>query len=129
MIVVDASVIVSVLCDNDPRSNRLRERVADERLCAPELLYTEAISVIRRREASGRITLATSKAGVEALYYLPIVSIPHAALVDRVWQLRHNLSPYDATYVATAELVRAPLLTGDVRLANAPGSHCTFETY
>lgn len=129
VIVVDASVVISALCDNDPRSDRLRDRLASERLCAPELIYLETVSVLRRRAASGAITTSQAQVGIEALYHLPIVSLPHAALIDRIWQLRDNVTPYDAAYVATAELTNAPLLTGDARLAGAPGSRCAFEVY
>ncbi len=107
----------------------MRERIAKERLCAPELIYLEVLSVARKRQLSGLITSHQADILREALFHLPLVALPHAALVPRIWQLRQNITPYDAAYVATAEFARAPLLTGDARLAKAPGASCTFEVY
>jgi predicted nucleic acid-binding protein len=58
---------------------------------------------------------------------LPIERVPHTALLERAWALRHNLTPYDAAYVALAEALGAPLLTADRRLARASGPRCAVE--
>ena len=88
---------------------------------APDLMDIEIISAFRRMVRRRDITPARATASVELLSALPIARRPAAVLAPRVWALRDNLSAYDATYVALAEALRAPLLTCDGRLAGAPG--------
>jgi predicted nucleic acid-binding protein len=59
---------------------------------------------------------------------MPLQRIPHTALIRRVWELRDNVTPYDAAYVALAEVLGATLLTADIRLSRAPGIQCQVET-
>ena len=83
--------------------------------------------MIRRWVAQGKLGLSQADQAILDLAGLPIERYPHVALLSRVWKLRHNLTPYDASYVALAEVLGAPLLTADARLAGAPGLRCEVE--
>jgi predicted nucleic acid-binding protein len=127
LIVVDASVIATALGDDGAEGRRIRERVADERLTAPELLDLEVVSAFRRLCAAGTLTSERAEAAIVDLRALRVQRVPHRVLVDRCWELRENVTVYDAVYIALAESLDAPLLTADHRLAGAPGARCTFE--
>ncbi|MEO1058435.1 MAG: type II toxin-antitoxin system VapC family toxin [Actinomycetota bacterium] len=127
MIVVDASVVATVLADDADDGDRLRSRLRGERLAAPELIDLEVASVWRRLHTSGALDERRVRMAFEDLHDLRIERVSHQPLLDRCWALRHNLTIYDAAYVALAELLNATLLTGDARLASAPGPECPIE--
>lgn len=127
MIVVDASVIVTALADDGPDGERHRARLAGERLAAPHLLDVEVLSAWRRRAALGGLDERRMQLARDDLKSLPIRRVPHLSLLERCWELRANLATYDAVYVALAELIGAPLVTLDARLADAPGPTCSIE--
>lgn len=127
MIVVDASVVAIALGDDGEGGRRARARLADERLSAPELLDLEVASAFRRLWAAGTLTEERAEAAMADLRDLRVERVPHRPLVGRCWELRDNVTVYDAVYIALAESLDAPLLTADRRLAAAPGSRCTFE--
>jgi len=116
--VVDASVLVTALADDDIDGDATRARLdrADE-LAAPKLVDLEVLSVIRRHLARGRLDLRRANLAVTDLRVFPMARYDHLDLVERAWAMRDALSAYDATYVALAELLDCPLLTGDARLA------------
>lgn len=127
MSVVDASAVVGALILGDARGRRVRARLQSRSLMAPELLDIEVLSSIRGRWRGGALDLAGARAAVADLARLPIQRFSHALLLVRVWELRHNLSAYDASYAALAELMGQPLLTIDRRMARAPGLRCPVE--
>lgn len=127
MIVVDASVVATALGDDGVDGRRTRERLAGERLAAPELLDLEVASAFRRLCAAGRLTVERAEAAVSDLHDLRVERVPHRVLVARCWELRQNVTVYDAVYIALAERLDVPLLTADRRLIGAPGARCTFE--
>lgn len=128
MIVVDASVVVTALSVAGSDGERSRDRlVQGADLHAPDLLDLEVLSVLRRRAKAGDIKEEAAGVALEALGELHLTRYPHLPLLPRVWALRRNLSPYDAAYVALAEELRCPLVTGDRRLARAPGIGCAVE--
>ena len=96
-------------------------------IAAPQLLLTECLQVLRRSALRGDITdeLATDLA--TDLLALDVDLYDHDLVANRVWELRGNLTAYDATYVALSELLNAPLLTNDAKLAAAPGNQATIE--
>lgn len=127
MIVVDASVLVTALADDGPDGERHRDRLAGEQLVAPCLLDIEVVSAWRRLAAAGRLGDRRAAFARADLGSLPVRRVPHAPLLERCWELRANLTMYDAAYVALAELIDAPLLTADAKLAATPGLACTVE--
>lgn len=127
MIVVDASVIVTGLADDGADGDRVRARLRGERLAAPHLLDLEVSSAWRRLVATGDLDERRAQLAFDDLGALRIERAPHAPLLARCWELRHNVTIYDAAYIALAELMVTSLLTGDARLAAAPGTRCTVE--
>ena len=123
MRVVDAGVIVELLAnDLDPR------RLGDEELAVPHLIDSEVTNVFRRLVVQAVLTERQGAAALEGFSQLGLTRFPADWLRPRMWELRHNLSAYDATYVALAEMTSATaLLTTDARLASAPGINCPIE--
>ena len=99
----------------------------DSEIWAPDLVDVEAMSSLRRRWRAGMLTTDQLEQAVDDLRMLPIVRRPMIDLMRRAFELRDNVTPYDAVYVALAEGLGCTLVTGDRRLANAPGLRCTVE--
>lgn len=127
MIVVDASVVVVALGDDGLDGDRARLRLRGERLAAPHLLDFEVISAWRHLAARGELDDRRVGLAMVDLAALRIERVRHGPLLPRCWELRANLSVYDAAYVALAEAMDAPVLTADRRLAAAPGIRCPVE--
>jgi predicted nucleic acid-binding protein len=127
VLVVDASVLVVALADDGPDGDQARARLRGQRLVLPELADLEVVSVLRRQVRAGGIDLRRAGLALEDLAALPAQRAPHRTLLARCWELRDNLTVYDAAYVALAEAMQATLLTGDHRLAKAPGPRCPIE--
>jgi predicted nucleic acid-binding protein len=127
VLVVDASVIAPAVADAGELGSRLRRRLRGERLAAPDLLRLEVLSVIRRQASRRVLSLRRADEAVADLLDLPISVYPTIPLLRRVWELRGNVSVYDACYLALAEALDAALLTADMRLAAAPGGRCRVE--
>ena len=127
MIVVDASVIAPALGDDGPDGDRARARLRGERLAAPHLLDFEVASVWRRQVAAGAMEPRRADLALGDLASLPLRRAPHHGLLKRCWQLRENVTVYDAAYIALAEALGAALLTADRRLDGVPGVRCAIE--
>jgi predicted nucleic acid-binding protein len=123
MIVVDASVLANVVVGGES-GRRVRDRLAGSRLLAPEFVDLEVTSVIRRAHRTGRIGAERAIQALADLALLSVSRVSHTPFLGRIWELRDNVSPYDAAYVALAEAMEAPLLTADARLSRAPGVRC-----
>lgn len=123
MRIVDAGVLVELLAGNlDP------DRLGDEELAAPHLIDSEVTHVLRGLVRRRVLTEEQGKLALEGFTQLTLTRFPADWLRARMWALRHNLTAYDATYVALAEMTDATeLLTTDARLANAPGPECHIE--
>ena len=128
MIIVDASAVVEVLL-RSASAPPIEARILDqaESVHAPHLIDVEVVQVLRRFTASGDMGADRARAAIEILTALPIRRYPHVTLLPRVWQLRHNLSAYDAAYVVLAEVLGAALMTRDRRLAVAARSFIEVE--
>ncbi len=127
MLVVDASVVATALADDGPHGDAARTRLRGELLVAPELLDLEVASVLRRQRAAQALEERRARLALDDLQAMPLRRAPHRPLLDRCWELRGNLTVYDAAYVALAELLQAGLLTADRRLARSPGPRCAIE--
>lgn len=127
MLVADASVLAPAIADGGADGVRYRQRLRGETLAAPELARVEVLSVLRRQLLHGSLTQLQADAAIADLVALPIAVYPMAGLIVRCWELRANVTAYDACYVALAESLGCILLTADARLANAPGPTCTIE--
>ena len=122
MIVLDASAATDFLLDRGAPGTWVAERLVEaESIHAPHLIDTEVASALRRLVARGEVAGAMGDAAVATLEDMPILRYPARPLLGRIWQLRATLTAFDATYIALAEVLEAPLVTTDARLARAVG--------
>jgi predicted nucleic acid-binding protein len=126
VLVVDASVVAPLIADGGADGDSFRAAVRGQTLAAPDLVRVEVLSVIRRHLASGALDSQQANDAVDDLVALPITLYPTTPLLRRCWELRSNVTAYDACYVALAETLDFTLMTADVRLTNAPGARCSF---
>ncbi|MDA8436757.1 MAG: type II toxin-antitoxin system VapC family toxin [Actinomycetales bacterium] len=127
MLVVDASILAVALADDGPDGDLARARLRGGVLAAPELVDVEVASVLRRQNLAGAIDARRADLALADLAALPLQRAPHLPLLPRCWELRENLTVYDAAYVALAEALEATLITGDRRLARANGPRCDID--
>ena len=127
VLVVDASVLAVALLDDATDGDAARARLRGEQLVAPALIDLEVVSVWRGLARGGHLDARRARLALEDLRALPLQRVDHVQLVERCWELRENLTVYDAAYVALAEALAATLLTGDARLSKAPGPRCPIE--
>ncbi|MCY4075595.1 MAG: type II toxin-antitoxin system VapC family toxin [Acidobacteria bacterium] len=125
-VVVDASVLVAAVMDAGPAGDWARAVTAARHLIAPQLAPAEAGNVLRRAELAGEISGPEATAGYRDIVDLPIELLHFEPFAPRIWELRFNLTTYDAWYVACAEALAVPLATLDARLGRAPGPACRF---
>jgi predicted nucleic acid-binding protein len=128
VIVVDASALLEALL-RTPAAKAVEDRLFAPRqtIHAPHLLDVEVAQVIRRYAQNGEIDSERGRMALIDLVDLPLRRYPHDFLLPRIWNLRNNLTAYDAAYVALAEALDAPLLTRDRRLAGAAGHRAQIE--
>jgi predicted nucleic acid-binding protein len=131
LIVLDASAVVDVLLDPGPGAERIRERIESpgESLHVPHLMDLEVLHALHRQALHSILSPRRSSEALEDLANILFVRYPHTSLVERIWDLRENLTAYDAAYVALAEALDAPLVTMDTRLAQASGTRAAVELY
>jgi predicted nucleic acid-binding protein len=128
VIVVDASALADALIDDGPMGDAARIALAaDPHWAAPAHLVIEVLSVVRGRLLGGKLAPARADDVVRALSSFVIDEIGTTGLVDRIWQLRANLSTYDAAYVASAESLGCTLVTSDGRIAKVSGLRCPVQ--
>jgi predicted nucleic acid-binding protein len=128
VIVIDASVLTSALTDDGPFGRDCRARLAgDVHWSAPDHIVVEVFSAIRGLDRAAKITRRRSGDALAALSSAVIERVDIVPLLNRMWQLRSNLSGYDAAYVAVAEMLACPLVTADRRLGDATGIRCEIR--
>lgn len=126
MIVADASALVALITRIGGDGAWVADTLTGQAIVAPHHARVETAHSLRRQEHLGRITRAAARAAHEELVALGIEEFPYSPFAPRIWELRHNLTPYDAWYVALAEALDAPLATLDRRLGRADGPRCEF---
>lgn len=122
MIVVDASAALSALLHR----GQARAELVGQQMHVPHLVDSEILSGLRRRVAAEQVGATQAWHMLRVWQRLAMTRYPIFALLARVWELRENVSAYDATYVALAESLGCSLLTADARLARAPGMRCAI---
>ena len=127
MLVIDASILAVALLDDGPDGDVVRHRLHGEQLAAPALIDLEVASVWRGLARGGHLDPRRVGLALDDLRDLPIQRVAHTPFLARCWELRDNLTIYDAAYVALAEALQAPLLTGDRRLSRSTGPRCVIE--
>jgi len=123
-LVIDACLLAEALLGS-PRGQRAQDLTRGHTVHVPQLAHLEVVSVLRGLVRGGRVSAERADQALQDLRVFPARSWPHEALLGRVWELRHNLTAYDAAYVALAELVGATLVTGDARLVTAVRAHAS----
>lgn len=127
MLIVDASCLYEVVVDGE-RAEDVRGRLAgDDEHAAPHVIDAEVLGLVRRDRLSGRIDETSALQAIEDLRDWPGERFGHRALLDRAWELRHNVRTWDALYVALAEALEATLLTLDRRLERVDGLRCAVD--
>jgi predicted nucleic acid-binding protein len=127
-LVVDASMIAASLIDGGPAGVWAEEKLLEENLVAPHVVFSEVAGVLRRAELEDRISAASATMAHADLVDLPIALLPYEPFAQRIWEFRATVTPYDAWYVAIAEFYDVPLATLDRKLTSAPGPTCSFHT-
>jgi predicted nucleic acid-binding protein len=120
--------LASALADDGEDGDLARARLGkDPALHAPHLIDLEVFSVLRRRAAAGELDDRRAHMALVDLMDLPVTRYPHLPFAVRAWELRRNATPYDAAYVALAEVLDCPLVTADHALVGIPGVRCAVE--
>jgi predicted nucleic acid-binding protein len=128
LIVVDASVLATAIGDDGTDGKRARAEIrAADYVAAPDLVDVETVAVLRSRWLAGTISERRFAIAIGDLEAIDIDRFPTLPMVRRAYELRANVTAYDATYVALAEGLGCELLTGDQRLATAPGPRCVVR--
>lgn len=120
MIVVDASAAVSGLLNAGPA----RQALSEQQIHAPHLIDTEVANALRRQTANHRVDVDAAWRALDRWRRLALTRYPVVGLLARVWELRQNVSAYDASYVALAEMLGCSLVTADARLSRAATTRC-----
>jgi predicted nucleic acid-binding protein len=128
MAVIDASVLVAAAIDGGAAGRWAEEVIRGGEIAAPHLVLVEAGNILRRLESARQIEKLEATSAFRDLVRLDIALFPFAPFADRIWELRNNLTGYDAWYVAVAEALELPFATLDERLSRAPGPTCEFVT-
>lgn len=129
MLVVDTSAVLEAIAALDPARGLIERLAEDGDLHAPHLIDTELLHALRRMSINDQISNERAEDARSDFAELALVRYRHQPLNDRVWELRHNVTAYDATFIALAEALAAPLITCDARLASSPGHSAQIELF
>lgn len=129
MLVVDSSAVLAALVARPPVAGLADRLSEDHELHAPHLIDVEVLHALRRLVAGGTLSADRAADALSDFDQLSIVRYPHQPLMSRMWDLRHNLSAYDAAFVSLAEALGSVLVTCDSRLAGSPGHRARIELF
>jgi predicted nucleic acid-binding protein len=127
VIVTDAGVLIAIFVDDGAWGDTARARLRHEEIAAPEFIDLEVTSALRGLLRAGKVDKRRADLALADLRRLVLLRASHQGLVARCWELRDNLSVYDASYIALAELLGATLITTDARMSHAPQIMCSVE--
>ncbi|MEU6060477.1 type II toxin-antitoxin system VapC family toxin [Streptomyces sp. NPDC047097] len=126
-LVLDTSALVEFLVGSGPVAERVRGQTAGRSLAAPHAVDLECASVLRGLARGGKLADDEAARALDVLALMRLRRYDHTPLLPRIWELRHNMWPYDASYIALAETLGAVLLTTDAKLAATPGIRCSVR--
>jgi predicted nucleic acid-binding protein len=129
VLVADTSAVLEAIAALDAPPGLIERLAEDGDLHAPHLIDTELLHALRRMSIAGQISDERAEDARSDFAELALVRYRHQPLNDRVWELRHNVTAYDATFIALAETLSVPLITCDARLASAPGHNAQIELF
>lgn len=131
MIVLDASAAADVLLKIEPKASRIRERMgkSEGNFHVPHFFEIEVLNTLRRHFLSGDLSEEREAEALEDFSTMHLARHPHTPFIERIWELKENITAYDAAYIALAETLDAPLITTDGRLARAPGHRARVELF
>ncbi|GAA3975601.1 type II toxin-antitoxin system VapC family toxin [Thermobifida alba] len=127
MIVVDASVLVHALTNKEELGKKAKERMAGQRLYAPDVVSLEVTHTLRNLVLGKKIVLGDAELARQTFGALLLERVPHWPYMGRIWELRDNYSVYDAAYISLAESLGATLVTSDARLSRGRGARCEID--
>lgn len=127
MIVLDTSALVEFLVGADPLAEAVRSTAAGEVIAAPHAVDLEIASALRGLVRSGKLPADEAERALDLLAAMGLRRYEHLPLLSRIWELRHNMWPYDAAYVALAESLRITLVTVDAKFSRVPGVRCPLR--
>ena len=125
-VVLDSSALIGALVRSSSGGLWAAGVLEDEQIIAPEILLSETANGLRRLELQGHLSSLEANGAFDRVRTLPVELHPFSPYAERVWELRFNLTAYDAWYVAIAEVMGCPLATLDLRMARASGTRCEF---
>lgn len=128
MIVIDTSALVEFLVGRDPVADKIREVSVGQRWAAPHVIDLECASTLRGLVRGRKLSPDEGQRALTLLQRMSLERFEHELLLSRVWELRENMWPYDAAYVALAELLGVELLTLDRKFDGVPGLKCSLRT-
>jgi predicted nucleic acid-binding protein len=124
VIVLDTSAMVELLVGRDAIADEIRALAVGQRLAMPHAIDLECASTLRGLVNGGKLPADEAERALDLLAKMNVKRYGHAALLPRIWQLRNNMWPYDAAYVALAESLSAQLVTIDAKIEKVPGIRC-----
>lgn len=127
MIVLDTSAMVELLLVRDEIGLRVRQAVSDTAVAAPYAIDLECASVLRGLSLGGKVPGDVAESAIDLLDRTNLRRFDHAPLMRRIWELRHNMWPYDAVFAALAEYLNVPLVTLDKKFEGVPGIRCEIR--
>jgi predicted nucleic acid-binding protein len=129
VLILDTSAILDALVARNPAAGLVQRLADDGDLHAPHLIDVEVLHALRRMRMRDEISAERADDARRDFAETALIRYPHEPLSDRIWALRHNLSAYDATFVALAEILAVPLVTCDARLASSRGHDADIELF